>query len=52
MQIAVRIWRTVVVDDNVYSLNVNATTENVGSNQNTLFKCLKRGVTLDTITIL
>lgn len=48
MQVAVRVRGTIVVDDNVHALNINSTTENVGSDKNTLFKCLESGISSDT----
>jgi hypothetical protein len=47
MQIAVRIRRAIVVDDYVDSFNVDTTTKNVGSHENTLLERLKSCITID-----
>ena len=49
MEITVGIVRAIVVDYNVYTLHIDTTTENVGSDKNTLLECLEGGVTRDTL---
>jgi hypothetical protein len=48
VQITIGIRRTVIVDDNVDSLNVDTTTKNIRCDENTFFKCLKGSVAVDT----
>lgn len=48
MQVAVSVRRTVVVDHDIDTLNINTTTEDVSGNQYALLKCLERGVPADT----
>ena len=48
MQVAIRIRRTIVVDDDVHSFNVNTTTENVCRYENSLLESLECRVTGDT----
>ncbi len=49
VEVAVGIWRTVVVDDNVYSLHINTTTENIRRNENTLLEGFESRVSGDAI---
>lgn len=49
MEITVRIRRAIVIDDDVHSFYINATTENISGNQNTLLEGLEGGVSLDTM---
>lgn len=49
MQIAVCVRGAVVVDNNVDTLNIDTTPENVGSHQDTLFERLESGVPADTV---
>ena len=49
MQIAVSIRRTIVVDNDIDTLYINTTTENIGSDKNTLLECLESGVAVDTM---
>ena len=51
MKVTVRIRRTVVIDNNIDSLNINTSTEDVCSYKNTFFESLKRRVTIDTVFI-
>jgi hypothetical protein len=48
MQIAVCIRGAIIVDDNVDTLNVNATAEDISRNKYTFFKCFERGIAIDT----
>lgn len=49
MEVAVCISRSIVVDDDVYTLHIDTTTEDIRSNEDTLFELLERGVPLDTV---
>ena len=49
MQIAVSIRRTIVVDNDIDTLYINTTTEDIGRNQYTLFELFKCSVTFDTV---
>jgi hypothetical protein len=49
MQVTVRIRRAIVVDDDVHTLNINTTTENVCRDKNALLKCLERRVSGDSM---
>lgn len=49
MKVAVRIRRAVVVHDNVDTLNINTTPEDVGGDKDTLLKRLERLVAGDTV---
>ena len=49
MQIAVCIRGAIVVDNNVDTLNIDTTTENIGSHQDTFFERLEGGVPADTV---
>jgi hypothetical protein len=46
MKVAVGVRRAVVVDDDVDPFNVNATTEDVGCDKDTLFEGLERSLTV------
>ena len=48
MQVAVGITRAIVVDDNVYALDIDTTTEDIGRDQDTLLERLERGIARDT----
>ena len=48
MKVRVGIRGGIIVDNNVYSLDVNTATENVGSNKDALFEGLERGITTYT----
>lgn len=48
MQVSVRVFRHVVVEDDVHTLNVHSTTEQVGGNQNTLVEVFELLVTRQT----
>jgi len=50
MQVAICIGRTVVVNDNVDTLNINPSAENVSRNQYAFLKRLERSVTIYTGT--
>lgn len=52
MEIRVRIGRGIVVDNNVDALDIDATTEDVRSDENALLECLERGISLDTLLLL
>ena len=47
MQVTVRIGRTIIVDDNVYALDINSAAKNVGGDQYTLLEGLKGRITRD-----
>ena len=49
MQVAVGITGAVIVDDNVHTLDVDTTTEDIRCNKDTLFECLEGGVAVDTV---
>lgn len=49
MQVAVCISRQVVVDGQIDTLNIDATTKDVSSNANTLVEFLELFVTFDTM---
>jgi hypothetical protein len=46
MKVAVGVRRAVVVDDDVDSFNINATTKDVGCDKDTLFEGLESSVTI------
>jgi hypothetical protein len=48
MQVTVRLARTVIVDDDVDTLNVNTTTEDIRRHQDALLECLEGRVARDT----
>ena len=48
VKVAVSVGRAVIVDDDVDTLNINTTTEDVGSDQDTLLKRLEGSVSRDT----
>lgn len=52
MQVAICITRSVVVDDDIDSLDVNATAEDVSGDKDTLLEVLELRVTGDTTMIL
>jgi len=47
MQITVSIRWTVIVNDDIDSLNINAATENIGRDQDALFECFECRVPAD-----
>lgn len=47
VEVAVRVRRAVVVDNDVHALNIDTTTEDVGGDEDTLFECFERLVALD-----
>ena len=49
MQITVSVRRTIIIDDDVHTLDINTTTENISSNQNTFFECFEGRVSANTI---
>ena len=49
MQVAISIRRTIVVNNDVHALDINATTEDIGGNEYTLFESLESSVTVDTL---
>jgi len=51
MQITVSIRWTVIVNDDIDPLNINAATENIGRDQDALFECFECCVTADPIDI-
>lgn len=48
MEVAICISGGIVVDNDVYTLHINTTTEDIGSNKDALFERLERGVSFDT----
>ena len=50
VQVAICVTRSVIVDDDIDSLNVDATAEDVGGDKDTLFEVLELRVTGDTTT--
>jgi hypothetical protein len=49
MQITVSIWRTVIVDDDIDTLNINAAAEYISRDQDALFEGLECRVPTDPI---
>lgn len=49
MKVAVRIRWAIVVNDDVYTLNIDTTPENVRRNQNALLKRLERRVAINAV---
>ena len=49
MEVTVSVSRAVVVDYNVDTFHINTTTENIGSDKNTLLECLESSVAVDTM---
>ena len=49
MQITISVRRAVIIDDDVYSLNINTTAEDISSDQNTFLEGFERGVSADSI---
>lgn len=47
VQIAVRIWWAVIIDDDVDTLNIDATAEDIGSDKDSLFESLEGAVAVD-----
>jgi hypothetical protein len=47
MQVAVRIRRAIVIDDDVHALNIDATSEYVSSDQDTLLESFECGIAID-----
>ena len=52
MQVAICITRSIVVDDDIDSLDVNATAEDVSGDKDTLLEVLELRVTCDTTMML
>ena len=48
MKVSVGLGGSIIVDDDVYPLNINTTTEDVSSHEDAFFKSLERGVSADT----
>ena len=48
MKIAVCVRRAVVVDDDIHTLDINTTPEDISRNEYTLLERLERGVAVDT----
>jgi hypothetical protein len=51
MQVAVRIWRAVVVNHYIDTFYINSATEDVGSYENTFLKSLECGVSMDSVKV-
>jgi hypothetical protein len=51
VKITVCIGRTIVIDNDVDTLNINTTSEDIGGNQNTLFECFEGGVSADPVKL-
>ena len=49
VEVTISIGRTVVVDDDVHTLNVDTTTEDVRCDEDTLLECLESSVAVDTM---
>ena len=49
MQIAVSIRRTIVVDDDVHTLHIDTTAENVSSDEDTLLEGFESRIAVDTL---
>lgn len=50
MQVTVRIWGTIVVDDDVDTFDINTTAEDIGGDKDTLFEGFEGGISVDTKT--
>jgi hypothetical protein len=50
MQITVCIRRTIIVNDDIYSFDVNTTTKDIRGDKDTFFKSLECRITTDTET--
>lgn len=48
MEVGISVQRGIVVNDNVDTLHIDTTTENISGNKDTLFEGLESGVTFDT----
>jgi hypothetical protein len=48
VKVRIGIRGSIIVDDDVYPLNVNTATENVGGDKDTFFESLERGISADT----
>lgn len=48
MQVTISIRRTVIVDDNVNSFNINATTENISGNEDALLESFESRIAADS----
>jgi hypothetical protein len=48
VKVSVSVGGSIVIDDDVHPLNVNAATEDIGGHENTLFESFERGVSADT----
>lgn len=44
MQVAICIRRAIIVNDNINSFNIDASTENISSNKNALLECFESGI--------
>jgi hypothetical protein len=51
VEITVCISRRVIVDNDIDTLHIDTTTENICRNENALLKCLERSITIDTENI-
>jgi hypothetical protein len=49
MQITISIGRTIVVNDDIDSLDINTATEDVCCNEDALFECLEGSVAVDAV---
>lgn len=49
MKIAVSVWRTIIIHDNVDTFYVDPPTKDISGDKNTLLERLESGVALDTI---
>ena len=52
MQVAVCVRRAVVVDDDVHTLDINTTAEDISGDEDTLLECLERCVPRNTMVRL
>ena len=48
VEVRVSISRAVVVDHDINTFDINTSTKNISCDENTLLKCLERGITRNT----
>ena len=49
VQITISVRRAIIIDDDVHSLDINTTAEDISSDQNTFLKSFEGGVSADSI---
>jgi hypothetical protein len=48
VQVAIRIRRAIIINDDIDSFNIDATAEDIGGNKDALFECFESGITADS----